>query len=140
MNAQIVTMIYSLGWVFLQFGRNWSRLTLKKLWWDVKTISAYLIFFKVCQEPQGLEDWKFSYEGQKLKLPYISIWYFFWLQIARWFQKCTKMYKNVQKCTKMYKNVQKCTKMYKNVQKCTKMYKLHVSVFWSWKFIEHQKV
>jgi hypothetical protein len=36
----------------------------------------------------GLEDWKFSYE---LKLPYISIWYFFWLQIARWFQKCTNL-------------------------------------------------
>jgi hypothetical protein len=28
------------------------------------------------------------YEGQKLKLPYISIWYFLWLQINRWFQKC----------------------------------------------------
>jgi hypothetical protein len=27
-------------------------------------------------------------EGQKFKVPYISIWYFFWLQIARWFQKC----------------------------------------------------
>jgi hypothetical protein len=24
-----------------------------------------------------------------MKLPYISIWYFFWLEIARWFQKCT---------------------------------------------------
>jgi hypothetical protein len=35
----------TLGWVFLQFCRNWSRLTLKKLWWDVKSISAYLIFF-----------------------------------------------------------------------------------------------
>jgi hypothetical protein len=34
-----------LGWVFLQFCRNWSHLTLKKLWWDVKSISAYLIFF-----------------------------------------------------------------------------------------------
>jgi hypothetical protein len=50
------------------------------LWEDVKSISAYLIFFY----------WKFSYEGQNLKMPCISIWFFFWLQIDRWFQKCTK--------------------------------------------------
>jgi hypothetical protein len=27
-----------LGWVFLQFCRNWSRLALKKLWWVAKSI------------------------------------------------------------------------------------------------------
>jgi hypothetical protein len=55
---------------FLQFCRNWSRLTFKKLRWDVKSISACLFFCFL-----GF----FSYEGQKLKLPYninISIWYF----------------------------------------------------------------
>jgi hypothetical protein len=40
-------------------------------------------------------NWKFSYEGQKLKLPYISIWYFVWLQIAHWFQKCTYQFQPV---------------------------------------------
>jgi hypothetical protein len=29
----------------------------------------------VYQEPRDLKDGKFSYEGQKLKLPFISIWY-----------------------------------------------------------------
>jgi hypothetical protein len=43
-------------------------------------INLCVHFFYVCQEP---------YEGQNLKLPFILIWYFFWLQIARWFQKCT---------------------------------------------------
>jgi hypothetical protein len=43
-----------LGWVFLQFCRNWSRLTLKKLWWDVKSISAYLIFFRFVGSPEAL--------------------------------------------------------------------------------------
>jgi hypothetical protein len=63
-------------------------LRLKNLWWDIK--SKFLrTFFYVCRESQGLEDGKFSYEGQNFILPYISIWYFFWLQIARWPQKCT---------------------------------------------------
>jgi hypothetical protein len=72
---------------FLQFGRNCSRLTLKKLWRDVKSISALLIFFRFVGSPEALKI-ENSHEGQKLKLPYISIWYFLWLQIACWFQKC----------------------------------------------------
>jgi hypothetical protein len=74
----------ALHWFFLVWGNfklNFlTFLSLKNLWWDVKSISG----------ARDLEDWKFSYEGQKLKLPNISLWYFFWLQIARWFQK----YKN----------------------------------------------
>jgi hypothetical protein len=53
-------------------------------------INFCVLFFSVSgvsREPRGLEDWKFSYEGQNFKLPYISIWYFFWLQISRWIPK-----------------------------------------------------
>jgi hypothetical protein len=72
--------------IFLTF------LSLKKLWWDVKSISAYLILFFL-----GLSGaprpWilKILIWRSKIEAAYISIWYFFWLQIARWFQK----YKNV---------------------------------------------
>jgi hypothetical protein len=40
-------------------------------------------FLGMSGEPWGLEDWKFAYEGQNLKLSYISIWWFFLWLIAR---------------------------------------------------------
>jgi hypothetical protein len=69
--------------VFLPFVRNWSRLTFKRLWWDVKSISAYLIFLGLAGDSRlkrkfsdwrfsnsQIEDLKFSYEGQTLKVRY----------------------------------------------------------------------
>jgi hypothetical protein len=55
----------TIGWVFLQFCRNWSRLTLKKLWWDLNSISAYLIyFFWFVGSPEAL---KFENSHMKVK-------------------------------------------------------------------------
>jgi hypothetical protein len=45
MYVKITLYEWTLRWVFLQFCRNWSRLTLQKLWWIVKSISAYIFFF-----------------------------------------------------------------------------------------------
>jgi hypothetical protein len=55
--------------------------------WPLKSCGGQF-FFRFVRSPEVLNIENSHMKVNKLKLPYISIWYFFWLQIAHWFQKC----------------------------------------------------
>jgi hypothetical protein len=63
---------YPWGGFLSQFCRNWSRLTLKKLWWDVKSFKFLRTSFLFLRFVGSPEDLKIENSHMKVKISWVS--------------------------------------------------------------------